>query len=497
MSFFSVNRRTASLRKARFAASSLLSLVFTLVGIFLAVWGALVIRDLFHIGVSLLPLGNAEQTVDMIKKAWPNVFAFFVSFVSSVSAVLFGSAWFISGLFEIIGRKASAGQSGDLDNPIRLASDLALVGLADIHPPTKGTKSGRFSSRGIRLSAVGKIILRSIFISTIKIAVLWGLFFGLIFALKMAPKLLSSLLSAPVAFSIPSTESIHGLFVLLILFNLVTVISLLDRGSGALDCGKEEAVIRGRFAPSFYLSIFEDAFSLLNPKGTGSGNAVRMRHSHDTEAVACLVESHPSPVNTIGTRLGLLLAPVGSVSLCWGFLELMGFYWSKGSFQNVDYASKALAGDIVNIVFFIGLIWIGLYSLDRVRTLLVLARFESIVALLTLEPVSRRLDAGMEHKTGRKSDEVWDREIGSGKELLDWTKAAAVESRYRVSLIWASLISEALAHGSLRYVARIRKDVKSDKLVTTVFGLTQSICFEREDDNLSARSGESVDNGQE
>lgn len=452
--------------------------LFLVIGAVIGAYGVSRVYELLRAAQAMFPLGSAEQTFERIGGQWPTVFTFFVGFTASVSASLFGVVWSLGAVVDIFRRRRTGDPEGTLNCPADVASRLFPYPLPAY--AKKDTRAlGWFLSGGLSFSPISKLLLKSASISLLKIMLVWGLVWSLIILIQMAPGLLQKSFAVQINIRVPSFQAIHLLFTAAIGLNILTAIFLLNRKGDASRGPEEEVLIRGNFAPSFFLSVFENAFSLLSPKGIKSGSAFRLRNHHVKNAIASLVESRPKMIPWLGVPLAYLLAPCSAFCTIWGYSCLMAFGPGKIIPVSPNFVSESLPFLITDIFFYIGLIWLGMYFAERIRILVGVRRFESTVALCSLKPSCGN---GTQPSASGKDKRVtrhWDLEEGSGDELISWAKSPGQDLEFTVILSWRKLTSESLGDSSSRYVFKFENDPISDSLVHKVFELTQNISFKK------------------
>ena len=478
MSNFTPDPLRAMRSKISTRAFPVYGFLFLVIGSVIAAYGLSRLYELLKTAQTVFPLGSAEQTLERIGAYWPTVFTFFVGFIASVSALLFGAVWSLGAVVDIYRYWRTDQPGGALNSPEDVASRLFP------YPQSAFGKKGasgvdRFLSGGVSYSPVSKLLMKSAFVSLLKILLVWGLVWSMIVLIQMAPGLLQKFLAIQINLRIPSFQAIHLLFAAAIGLNILTAVFLLSRKGDTSRGPEEEVLIKGNFAPSFFLSVFENAFSLLSPRGLKSGVSFKLRNRHVKSVIASLVESHPKMIPWLGVPLGYLLAPCSAFCTIWGYTCLMAFGPAKASPVTPNFISESLPLLITDIFFYIGLIWLGMYFADRIRILVGVRRFESTVALCALKPASGNdnhlLGSGKDNRITRH----WDLEEGSGDELISWAKSSGQDSEFMVILSWRKLTSESLGDSASRYIFKLENDPISDSLVHKVFELTQNISFKK------------------
>lgn len=490
MTDFIANRSNKSFLGARMNASFIYGLMFLALGGAIGYMGFSKLYDLFHIVKTLLPLGPAEQTIDKITSSWPIVFMFFVSFVSAVSAFLFGIVWIFNGITDCVKSQNSFQAIGSLQNPEKIATRINGADKTQVRRRGLRTLGSRLFDIGLTYTPVSASLLKIAFVSSIKICMLWLLLWGISAGLQVVPAVLKNYSDVTIYFKVPSIQILHQLFFGALVFNFLLALFLVNRKGPADQTTSEDAVIQGNFSPSFYLAIFENAFCLLNPKGLESSGAFRLRNRHVTGLLGTLVENYPRLVRSKGIPLGFLSIPVSVFLTVWGFINLIGFSSRNLPPMSPNFLSTAFPSIIVEIFFYLGLIWLGLYIADWVRILFNVRRFESIIAVCSIQLVSNtELEHSMDRSTTSSKD-TWNLEEGAPQELLSWAKAPSELSRFVVSVSWSKMISEALVSSSTRYFCKGEANADTDRLVRKVFSLTQDVKLAKLDTNEPAGSGQ-------
>ncbi len=476
----SLQRGQGLFQKLRMAGSGAVhSMLFVLLGALISILGAQNLYVFFQKALTLLPLGSSQQTIEWITSSWPLAFVNFVAFVSSVSATLLGSAWFFGGLYHIFRNWISTPSAGILKDPELIAQELsaAFRGQTNLDKGPKGKSS--FINLRFGYSPVSWILIKTGLFSALKIGFLWVAIISLAFGIEKSPAFLSKIFSVQFAIEIPSLGPIHGLFLVAIAFNLSLALVLIRKKRELVMSGSERVVISGTFAPSFYLSIFDNAFRLMSPKGQTPGQNRKLRNVRSPGLLASLVESHPRPVQSSAGSLGLVLALPAVAATVWGFSSLIGFS-SVPVPSNTSELSLPLAlGLLIDVFFFVGLVWLGLYIIDWVGVLVNVRQFESVIAICA---VNRTAEDATDHsrvKPGRRGPNPWELDSDSNAELLSWAKAPEQSSSFHVEMAWSNIISESLEDSSPRYLFRGQNDPEYDGLVRKMFELTQNIRIEK------------------
>ncbi len=491
MSDFTPGSFRPMLSRITTSAFPVYGLLFLVIGAVIGATGASRLYELFRFAQALFPLGSAEQTLERIGAYWPTIFTFFVSFIASVSGLLFGVVWAFGAFADIFRNRRMGNSGGNLDSPADVASRLFPT-LEHADGKIDTPRVGRLWWGGLAYSPISKLLVKSALISLLKIGLLWGLVWSIFILFLTALGLLQKFFAVQINIRIPSLQAIHGLFTAAICLNILTAVFLLSRKGDSSRGAKEHVLIRGNFAPSFFLSIFENAFSLLSPRGVKSGASFKLRNCLDKSAIGSLVESHPQKKPWLGVPLGVLLAPCSAFCAIWGYSCLMAFGPGQAIPVTPNFISDSLPLLITDIFFYIGLIWLGMYFADRIRILVGVRRFESTIALCALRPCcsnQRHTSAsGMDKRNSRH----WELEEGSSDELVSWAKSPGQDSKFRVILSWRKVTSESLEDSSSRYIFKFENDPTSDSLVHKVFELTQNIRFEK---ILTGDDGEALEQG--
>lgn len=453
-------------------------ILFFFTGIILSVSGASMLYDLYKIALACLPLGTAEQTADRISNYWPSVFNFFVGFVATISACLFGCVWTFSGAFDVFKSRAKTNLVGSLNNPPFIISKL--------FPIDRIVSDGGAISRskgvwpvGLTYSPISSMLVKSAFISLIKVCFVWGLLWILFFLIQVAPTMLQRFFSIQVSFTIPSLALIHYLFIVAICLNMALSILLITRRQMSSNVLSEDVVIKGNITPSFFLSVFENVFELLSPKGIKPGSSFKLRSGNLPGILASLVENHPKPVKGFGTPVGFLSAPLSVVSIVWGFSSLMALGLKSADPVTPKFISTIFPNLIIDVFFYIGMVWLGLYLAERIRILCSIRRYQSTVALCVVKPQLEVDGNQRSAQSESRSDSNWELVDGSGDELIAWAKAPNTIGTFNVRVLWAKIISESLEDSSSRYLFKSENDPNTDNLVRKVFELTHNIRFEK------------------
>lgn len=478
MSDLASDPRKPLLSRISSSACPVYGLLFLVIGAVIGTTGALRLVELFKLAQTLFPLGSAEQTIERFSAYWPTAFSFFVSFIASISALLFGTVWAFGAIADIFRSRRTPFSEGGLNNPAEIASSLfPFPDCQEKKPESRWVswpKAGRLG-----YSPISRILAKSALVSLFKIGFVWALVWLTIILIQSAPTLIQKSFSVGVHFHVPSSYSIHWLFTAAVALNILSLVFLLSRPGDPSTAPREQILIKGNFAPSFFLSIFENAFSLLNPKGAKSGASFKLRNRLDRTAIAALVESHPRRVRWLGMPIGLCLAPLSAFCVIWGYRCLMAFGDAKATSVDSNFASERLPTVITDIFFYVGLIWLGMYFAERLRIFLGVRRFESIVALCVLKPSPTDHAVHPPISSEQLNTGLWELEEGSGDELVSWAKSPGHDSRFIVHLSWWKIISESVEGSSSRHLFKHGNDAISDNLVHKVFELTQNIRFEK------------------
>lgn len=464
-------------------AASVYGMMFLMLGATLGYIGASRLYDLFLTVRSLLPLGPSEQTIEKISSAWPVVFSYFVTFVSSVSAVLFGVVWFFSGLADFFRTGSLNTPTGTLQRPEDICNRFFMAERLSDSGNSSGHQFGSFPGSGFSYSPVSKSLLKIAIISFLKIAVVWFVFWVLTVGIEVAPHFLNRFFSLQVSFIAPSFNNIHLLFFAGLCFNLLVGASLLSKKGPVAAKQSELVSIEGNFAAPLYLSIFESAFSLLSPKGVASAIPFRLRCPGIDGVPASLVESFPKPLSSVSNPLGFLFVPLAFFLTIWGFTSLLAFSSTTQGHTVSNFLSAHFPLIVVDIFFYVAMIWFGLHVADWIRVLFSVKRYESILALCAVESSEKTEFAAEVQAKACKHDEplASTLEQGPTNELLVWSKTPSKNSRFRASLVWAKVITESLGDSSGRFYCKDVKDAEVDVLVRKIFALTQDIHVQRID----------------
>ncbi|MGD9817833.1 MAG: hypothetical protein AB7V04_03940 [Desulfomonilaceae bacterium] len=452
------------------------SLILIIVGITLAIIGGFKLHDIYGIFVAQLPLESSESIVEKISSSWLKVSLYFVSFVSSLSAVLFGISWFLGGVSEFVDTlRISSYRVGALQHPEKIADLLTHQSLG--HP----IKNSRFLDFGLSYSPVSKLMVKKIFWSSLKVIFLWILVAAFFFALQMLPAFLKLLFGREFAFSFQahSFSQIHVLFISVLLLNLLMGILLVSRKTSEPLPSKETFQLSGNFPPSFYLSIFQNAFRLLSPNRSKLSKSYYMTKSEEKYTHGSMIESMPVVALSVVTPIAFILVPLCLYSMVMGFWSLIDF-----TSLEVPAIENALPSSIMqemagNIFFYLGLIWSGSYFSEWVRILLGVRRFQSTIGFCTIRIADTSEAMTLTPSKERKIGVGWRLDNEDSDELVSWAKDPSLIQQFSVSLLWIKAVTESMVDSSSRYFYKTIKDTQWDQLVKRVLELTQNLRFEK------------------
>ncbi len=481
MSFFPVTSQERGFFNFGINASSFYGIMFFLLGTALLYIGASKLYHLFLTLRGLLPLGAPEQTVEKISSSWPVVFLYFVTFVSSISAVLFGVVWVFSGLADFFRSGTFNAPVATLQGPEAVSDRFFSADRICDSAKSLPQVFGRFPGGGLSYSPISKSLLKIAIVSFFKIGFIWIILWALTIGIEVAPHFLSQFFTVQVKFVSPSFDSIHWLFFAALCFNLLVGASLVSRRAPIASKQSEVASLEGNFAAPVYLSVFESVFSLLSPKGVASPIPFRVRCGGIDGVPASLVESFPRPLASVSNPVGFAFIPLAFFMSIWGFSSLMGFSSMEPHITTSNFLSARFPFLVADIFFYIGMIWFGLHVADWIRILFSVKRYESILALCAVEPSEMTRSMDVVEKKGLKRDSHLASvlEQGPSKDLLVWSKAPSKNARFTASVAWSKVITESLGRSSGRFYCKDVKDPDVDALVRKIISLTQHIHVRR------------------
>lgn len=219
---------------------ALIGFVFLISGVVILLDGAGRIRELWAQLAPYFPFALPKQAGESILQSLPRIFATFVSGVGSVSAVLFGGVWLLSGIGEVFRKEKTALEPPDLAQPEFVAESLAGAEAKYRKLPSFPMRILTAMVPRVRLSGpVALSMATSLFGSMIKIvlaAFLIG-FFG--YLLQLIPGLVQKYLHKAIIVAVPSPRPLYLVLGFLFILNGLIALSLLLRKRNEFVRGRE------------------------------------------------------------------------------------------------------------------------------------------------------------------------------------------------------------------------------------------------------------------
>lgn len=426
---------------------ALIGIVFFLSGVVILLDGTGRIRELWVQLAPYFPFALPQDAGERVLQSLPLIFATFISGVGSVSAVLIGGLWLLSGLAEVFRKEKVAPEPPDLADPGLVteslrsseaqywrASSLPVRLLSRMMPRARFTSPVSYKMAASLLGSMVKI-----FFAAVLIAVVFHIF-------QLVPGLVKKYLQASLTLAVPSPRPLYLVLGFLMALNGLMALSLVVLKRNEFVRGRESLAIRGKGDPHLFLALLEEGCKLLSGKGLPDKRPVRLQHTENPHVRGSLIECFSEQARFFARPAAYCCLPLVFCFLTMGFSRLVHFRRTPDPMPYVQFLSFHSLDWLVEVAFALALILAGVYVADQAGRLFRIRRFQSALVFCQVGPqtplrVSPLVGRRFSFSSGADA-RTWSIVDGVDPQFADWVKNPESPERFQCEVFWAQVVTE-------------------------------------------------------
>jgi hypothetical protein len=459
--------------------------VFVLSGAVIAWSGYSHARELWFKVSQFFPIQLPNDIADRTLVSFPLIAKELISAVSSLCAILIGAMWFFSGWGEVFRSWKHQAQPADFRHPELVAESVRTAEAQYWRASSVFARLlGRVWGRTRYISPISYEFFGKILRSSVKILLIGLLTAVAFYLVRIFPLLLNRYFQVTLNIAVPSPAPLYLLMGIALLVNVLIVFSLVPIRKQAYGRSQETLAVRGRGDPQIFFALLEEGCRLLTPTGASARAPIRLVSENRENVKATLVENHPEPVGSLARPGGYLCLPLIFFPVTMGFSRLIHFHRPVTEMPYQVFLKVHALDYLVEVLFGLGLIIVGLYFAEWARRLFDVRKYRSDVVLChSLEESAVGPPSDV---TGAPQELEWKLMDGVDDSFAGWAKDPRSGKSFQLEVFWAEVFSESASVRSHRYLVRMRDNDDLNRSMWRILRLPFFVNFEAEHRQLGS-----------